>query len=537
MMGVFKLQQVLTCVLLAQAALSAKVEKRKSPQYQHSFQLPLVIPSIKEPLATFTNPESGTPIDFYTLEVSESKHSFYPNLENATVIGFDGTFMGPTFRVQKGHESVIRLINKSNKPTNLHLHGSFTRSPFDGWAMDILKEGEFKDYYYPNSINSRSLWYHDHAMNYNAINIYRGMFGMYQITDPKFDKEMGIPHGGKYDVPLAFTAQFFTEKGDLTDESKEKNSIWGDTWVVNGRIHPFLDVEPRKYRFRVLNGAVSRGLNISIEANDSPVAFHVIGSDGGLRQTPAETKSLVTGMGERWEIVVDFTPFKNQKLMIKTHNTFADTAFEGMDKAMQFRVGESVGSQEGNGDLPNAFKVNLKFPEDRVAATREFKLMSHMDTMWGINSYHMDDPMKRVMMRPPLGTIEKIKFLSGGMSMSGMSGMMGGSKSSGSSSSSSSSNSGGHMGSSTSSSTSSSSSGMMGSTSSTGMSGHNSHHGGGGSTNMGMNMKKRQINSMSGMNMDMNSMGGGSAEPDYWSHSMHLHLTVSQVFIICEQSS
>src|ERR1700760_1464473 len=101
-----------------------------------------------------------------------------------------------------------------------------------------------------------------------------------------------------------------------------------------------------------------------------------------------------------------------------------------MDKSMQFRVGQTVSSEEGNGNLPTNFNLNLKFPEDRIAVTREFKLMSHMDMMWGINSYHMDDPMKRVMMRPPLGTIEKIVFKSGGMSMSSMSGMMGGSGSS-----------------------------------------------------------------------------------------------------------
>ena len=112
---------------IALVAGSVTVEKRKSPEYQHTFQLPLIIPSIKEPLTTYVNPENGVPIDFYELEVRETKHSFYPNLGNASIIGFDGSFMGPTFRVQKGRESVIRLVNKSNKKTNLHLHGSFSK--------------------------------------------------------------------------------------------------------------------------------------------------------------------------------------------------------------------------------------------------------------------------------------------------------------------------------------------------------------------------------------------------------------------------
>jgi bilirubin oxidase len=151
-------------------------------------------------------------------------------------------------------------------------------------------------------LNYALLTVQDHANKANAMNIYRGMFGMYQIVDPAMEEDLGLPHGDEYDIPLAFTSHYFTVNGDLTDESSERSSIWGDTWVINGGIKPYLDVEPRKYRFRVLNGAVSRGLNISIEQSDVPVSFYVIGSDGGLKQKPTETQSLVTGMGERWEV-------------------------------------------------------------------------------------------------------------------------------------------------------------------------------------------------------------------------------------------
>jgi FtsP/CotA-like multicopper oxidase with cupredoxin domain len=106
---------------------SDNVQKQKSPEFLNAFQLPLTIPAIKEPLTTYINPDNGVPIDYYELEAKESQHSFYPNLGNASIFGFDGTFMGPTFRVQKGHESVVRLINKSTRKTNLHLHGSFCK--------------------------------------------------------------------------------------------------------------------------------------------------------------------------------------------------------------------------------------------------------------------------------------------------------------------------------------------------------------------------------------------------------------------------
>lgn len=111
-----------------------------------------------------------------------------------------------------------------------------------------------------------------------------------------------------------------------------------------------------------------------------------------------------------------------------TTNSWTDKHYEGMRDVLQFRVGSQVTSHTGNGNLPARLETNARFPTDRIAATREFNFRSHMDMMWGINSYHLDDAMSRVLMRPPLGTVEKYVFRSDGMGdmsggMSSMSGM------------------------------------------------------------------------------------------------------------------
>jgi FtsP/CotA-like multicopper oxidase with cupredoxin domain len=66
--------------------------------------------------------------------------------------------------VERGTETVVRFINKALEPNSVHLHGSPSRAPWDGWAEDITEPGEYKDYYYPNQQSARMLWYHDHAM-------------------------------------------------------------------------------------------------------------------------------------------------------------------------------------------------------------------------------------------------------------------------------------------------------------------------------------------------------------------------------------
>jgi hypothetical protein len=244
---------------------------------------------------------------------------------------------------------------------------------------------------------------------------------------------------------------------------------------------------------------------------------------------------------------VDFAQFSGKNLTLRATNSWSDKAYEGMGDVMQFNVGQSVSSNNGNGAIPKEFSVNLKFPMGRISATREFKLVSHMDTMWGINSWHMDNALKRILMRPPLGTIEKYVFKSEGMTMKmgsgmNMSGMNMGHDNKASSSDKKKTDS-------------NASHGMTGSQTNDMMegsgisSGHNSHHGG---SMMGMsrllrrlssqlNLMRRQNHDMgSGSMGSMGSMGGDSKSMDdmmssnsmmntenYWTHAMHMHLVVS----------
>lgn len=71
--------------------------------------------------------------------------------------------LGPTFIVPRGTETVVRVMNSAKLPTSVHLHGSPSRAPFDGWAEDVTQPGQYKDYYYPNYESARMIWYHDHA--------------------------------------------------------------------------------------------------------------------------------------------------------------------------------------------------------------------------------------------------------------------------------------------------------------------------------------------------------------------------------------
>lgn len=176
-----------------------------SPEYKAFFQYPLPLPTPKTALKTFTNPSTGKPVDYYEIEIKPLEVQIYPNLKKTRMVGYDGQVPGPSFHMTQGREAIVRFINHGDIANSVHLHGSYSRAPFDGWAEDTTEPGQYKDYYYPNAQAARTLWYHDHAIEHTAENAYFGQAGFYILTDSQ-EQALNLP-SGKYDVPLALSSK------------------------------------------------------------------------------------------------------------------------------------------------------------------------------------------------------------------------------------------------------------------------------------------------------------------------------------------
>src|SRR5205807_3774170 len=83
----------------------------------------------------------------------------------------------------------------------------------------------------------------------------------------------------------------------------------------NGMVWPYLEVEPRKYRFRLLNGSNSRFYHLTLQGSDGngtpngtsgPPMFQ-IGTDGGLLPAPVKLANILIATAERFDFVIDFT--------------------------------------------------------------------------------------------------------------------------------------------------------------------------------------------------------------------------------------
>ncbi len=148
---------------------------------------------------------------------------------------------------------------------------------------------------------------------------YLGLAGAYLLVDnvDNGKKIMGqnVPSGyGKYHLPIVLQDKTFNADGTLfypTEGVTPTHPQWvpeffGDTPVINGTAYPYLDVQPRRYRLRFLNGSQARFYNLHFRLNGTNLRFWVIGSEGGLLPEPAQKTGLVISPGERFDVIIDF---------------------------------------------------------------------------------------------------------------------------------------------------------------------------------------------------------------------------------------
>src|SRR3712207_2695918 len=223
--------------------------------------------------------------------------------------------------------------------TSTHLHGSPSKPQFDGYADDVTNPGGgWKDYEYENYQSARTLWYHDHGVHHTAENAYMGLAAQYQCVDGK-TAPSGIELPSEYgwnDFPMMLADKAFNSRGDLLFDDRGHDSTWGDVNTVNGKAWPVMKVEPRVYRFRVLNAAVSRGYQLSL-SDGRPMAL--VGTDAGLTTKVVHLTRFRIGMAERYEILIDFSKDAPGKIVNLLHTRLPnDREYDHTGKVMRFQV-------------------------------------------------------------------------------------------------------------------------------------------------------------------------------------------------------
>jgi spore coat protein A, manganese oxidase len=357
-------------VARTQLALTNRLPQSALPE---PFTVPFVRPPVLQPAHTTATTA------YYDIVQRQFAAEILPGLET-TCWGYNGLTPGPTIVCRQGQQVVMRQVNglPASHPTlryevwtSTHLHGSASLPQYDGYASDITRPGQYKDYWFPNNQDARTMWYHDHGVHITATNAQMGLAGMYIVHDAK-ELALPIPHG-EYDVPLVLKDAMFQRNGELIFDDNDHSGMYGDVILVNGRPWPLMEVEPRKYRFRILNASVSRSFELALDT-DGPMT--VIGTDGGLMAHPQEISSFRLGNAERYEVVIDFSAYRpGQRVVLRNLQPPNNIEYDATDVVMAFTVGNTVTSRANN-EIPaelNPESSVMQLTEAEAVRTR------HMD--------------------------------------------------------------------------------------------------------------------------------------------------------------
>lgn len=417
----------------------------------------LPIPEVIKPSGML----NGLPL--YMVDMVQFQKKLHSGLPATTLWGYNGMYPAPTFEVRRGQAIAVQWKNSLPQKhflpidttihgaaatlpevrTVVHLHGSKSFSNSDGYpeawfTKDYAQTGpafETEVYQYPNDMAATTLWYHDHALGITRLNIFAGLGGGLYVIRDAHEESLGLP-SGPYEIPLVIQDRFFNPDGSLLypvqipgDPDPNVPPIWipeffGDTVLVNGKIWPYLEVEPRKYRFRILNGSNARFYRMTLqESTDTGLrlgqpgpAFYQIGSDGGLLPAPVMRTQLLIAPAERLDVVVDFSGFADKMFVLDND---APAPFPDGDDivppdVMLFKVTRPLKSLDRS-RLPRTLSAIPLYNPATAVKTRDL-VLSEIDSaapfynpvMAMINDAHWDDPITET---PVEGTTEIWRFI------------------------------------------------------------------------------------------------------------------------------
>jgi FtsP/CotA-like multicopper oxidase with cupredoxin domain len=236
-----------------------------------------------------------------------------------------------------------------------HEHNGHNGAENDGFTGAFFFPGQFYDYHWPiilaghDTINTDATdiragapddnggitkvagdwhetmsthWFHDHMFSFTAQNVYKGnvaMFNIYSALDRGNEAlndgvNLRLPSGSAkswanldYDVNIVLADKAWDQAGQLYFDIFNFDGFLGDCVTANFCYKPYFEVEARKYRFRILNGAVSRFFKLAL-SDSSPIIQ--IANDGNLLPNPVtQTQLDEQGIAERYDIVIDFSRY------------------------------------------------------------------------------------------------------------------------------------------------------------------------------------------------------------------------------------
>jgi len=346
---------------------------------------PLPIQRVLQPAGTVASPEdSKLAIPLYRVEMGQFFDRVHRDLKPCRLWGYNSGSPGPLIEAQSAKPFVVEWKNGLPRvhmlpidPTIhgaerkypvvrnvVHVHGAKVPPDSDGYPESWFVPGKAVRYFYPNRQDAATLWYHDHALGITRLNVYAGLYGMFIVRDAH-EQSLNLP-AGKYELPITICDRAFNFAAQLeyTHFHNLPTARWipeihGNAVLLNGRLFPFLEVEPRKYRLRIVNVANSSFFRLSL-GDHAP--FQQIGSDQGLLRSPVELDAVTLGPAERADLILDLSRYRGKRVELMNYDS----------PVMQLRVA-SDGPRDSS-EIPSKLREIAPLHESAAVRSRMLTL-------------------------------------------------------------------------------------------------------------------------------------------------------------------
>ncbi|PUB23407.1 FtsP/CotA-like multicopper oxidase with cupredoxin domain [Promicromonospora sp. AC04] len=252
----------------------------------------------------------------FSLTAQEGVTEFRPGVETRTW-GYDGSYLGPTLRAERGERVAVEVTNDLGEPTSVHWHGMHLPAAMDGGPHQEVAPGATWRPTWEIDQPAATLWYHPHPHGKTEQHVYRGLAGMFLLDDDA-SRTAALPHTyGVDDVPVIVQDKILDSDGqlELKDDGSEPGTL-GDVVMTNGTVGAYQEVTTERVRLRLLNGSTARTFQLGFEDRD----MDLVATDGGLLDAPVRLDEVRLAPGERAEVVVKMKPGETTRL----HSAEAD---------------------------------------------------------------------------------------------------------------------------------------------------------------------------------------------------------------------
>jgi len=277
-----------------------------------------------------------------------------------TLTEIPGSYLGPVLRFEKGQKIRINLSSELDEPTITHWHGLHVPALMDGHPLYAIDKGQTFVYEFEMLNRAGMNIYHPHPHNATASQVYHGLAGAILVNDEE-ERRLELP-GGEYEIPIVIQDKLFDAQNQLIYAGHMRDRMtgfYGDRILVNGRPDFHLDVASRAYRFRILNGSTARIYKLAWDDN-SPIT--VIGTDGGLLETPVNKPYVMLAPGERLDVWADFSGRNVGSQLVMRSRSFSGV----LPKMAERMMGGGMGGMHGK-----ALPVGSDYPIFSVKVTRQ----------------------------------------------------------------------------------------------------------------------------------------------------------------------